>query len=201
MSAQFAGEKSILLDAVLAMAILALIWRVHFALYVIRLPKQLKYSTFYSCFWFSTFCTGDGCHQRGGGVRKQEYTGQHMYTGVWLWEHSHGSVERYMRPEFRPIPFRIVPTFQQESQHQHKVRRRKGAPVYWKLISLPRPPALPARPSVRPWVSIPLIGSWQVQHWSSLPLAVSTSSRANWLLKPCSLTSLPLQHPHHPAII
>jgi len=38
MSAQFAGEKSCLLNVVLAMAILALIWRVHLAVYVIRLP-------------------------------------------------------------------------------------------------------------------------------------------------------------------
>jgi hypothetical protein len=36
MSAQFAGEKSCLLNAVLAMAILALIGRVHLALYVTR---------------------------------------------------------------------------------------------------------------------------------------------------------------------
>ena len=42
-------------------AILDLISRAHFASFVIKLPKSIKYSTFPSCFWSITMCVGDGC--------------------------------------------------------------------------------------------------------------------------------------------
>jgi len=40
-----------LLNAVFAMAILDLISRVHLPSFVNMLPKYLKHSTFFSCFW------------------------------------------------------------------------------------------------------------------------------------------------------
>jgi hypothetical protein len=41
------------------MTILYLMSRVHLASFVVMLPKQLKYSTFYSCFWSIIICTVD----------------------------------------------------------------------------------------------------------------------------------------------
>ena len=49
-----------LFNADLAMAVLALISRVHLASFVIMLPKWLKYYTFSSCFSFFTICMANG---------------------------------------------------------------------------------------------------------------------------------------------
>ena len=49
------------MNAVFAMEILNLISRVHLASFVILLPRQWKYFTFFSCFWSFIICTGDGC--------------------------------------------------------------------------------------------------------------------------------------------
>ena len=51
----------LLLHAAVAMTILHLISRVHLALFVITLHKQLKYSKLSSCFWPTTICTVVGC--------------------------------------------------------------------------------------------------------------------------------------------
>ena len=49
-----------LLSAAVAMAILALILCVYIVSFVIMLPKDFKFSAFYSCFWSIIICTGNG---------------------------------------------------------------------------------------------------------------------------------------------
>jgi hypothetical protein len=49
-----------LLNFVFAKAILDLILLVHLALFVIMLPKQLKYSIFSGCFCYIIICFGGG---------------------------------------------------------------------------------------------------------------------------------------------
>jgi hypothetical protein len=51
-----------LLNAAFATAIFDLISRVHL-LWFTMLPKQLKYYTFFNCFWSTIVCNGDGSVQ------------------------------------------------------------------------------------------------------------------------------------------
>jgi len=51
----------LLFNAAFALTILDLIALVHLASFVIMLPKQLRCSTFCSCFWCIIVCTGKGC--------------------------------------------------------------------------------------------------------------------------------------------
>ena len=59
MSSLLAKRLILSLDAIFAMAIPVLVSRAQLASFVIKLPKQLKYSTFPIQFPSTTICTGD----------------------------------------------------------------------------------------------------------------------------------------------